>query len=235
MDDFRRRIGKELKDEIPGGNFDLGYFEGRHSTKRWIVSNEDVEQMYSKHDLKGGELFLWVDLDNNYIEPPSKKRKEDNSGNAYGSRRQEKENRVEEAFYVLCEKHKDKYTKPQMKLWARMIANDLHDEYDQPPNVPLITGVISKPQKKECVSEVIAGAAAAFIKAVQTPSTLVQETSTASTIDGGSRLSPGKKTDLRMKHLQQLRYLQQLYDDAILSDSEFMEQKRCIIEGLKTL
>ena len=37
----------------------------------------------------------------------------------------------------LLQIHQEKYTKLQLKLWARMIINDIHDSYD-PPNVPMI-------------------------------------------------------------------------------------------------
>ena len=41
----------------------------------------------------------------------------------------------------------------------------------------------------------------------------------------------GRVVDLRMKNFQQLRYLQQLYEDNILDDEEYVEQKRNIIMG----
>ena len=48
-------------------------------------------------------------------------------------------------------------------------------------------------------------------------------------------LSPGKFADLHMKNLQQLRYLQQLHDDNILSDTEFKEQKQIVLSALRKL
>ncbi len=36
-------------------------------------------------------------------------------------------------------------------------------------------------------------------------------------------MSPGKSVKLRMKNLQQLRFLQQLFEDNILSETEFLE------------
>lgn len=83
---------------------------------------------------------------------------------------EEKERKVNITFGELCDKHEDSYTKPQLKLWARMIINDLHESYDQPPNVPMITGT-PKPHIKETLT---AGAAAAFVTAVSpdpTPNT----------------------------------------------------------------
>ena len=44
----------------------------------------------------------------------------------------------------------------------------------------------------------------------------------------GPGVSPGRAVDLRMKNFQQLRYLQQLYEDNILDEKEYFEQKRSI-------
>ena len=41
----------------------------------------------------------------------------------------------------------------------------------------------------------------------------------------GACVSPGKAVELRMKNFEQLRYLQQLFEDGILSDTEYTEQK----------
>ncbi len=38
-----------------------------------------------------------------------------------------------------------------------------------------------------------------------------------------------------MKNFEQLRYLQQLYDDGILSQAEYTEQKRSILCALRML
>ena len=47
-----------------------------------------------------------------------------------------KEQDIEEAFKVLQEKHSEEYSAPQLRLWARMYGNGLHDDLDNPPNVP---------------------------------------------------------------------------------------------------
>ena len=48
-------------------------------------------------------------------------------------------------------------------------------------------------------------------------------------------VSSDRAVDLRMKNYQQLRYLQQLYEDNILNESEYTEQKRSILAALRTL
>lgn len=48
-------------------------------------------------------------------------------------------------------------------------------------------------------------------------------------------LSPGKIAELRMKKLQELRELQQLYEQSTLSQAEFMEQKSLVLDALRKL
>lgn len=112
-----------------------------------------------------------------------------------------------------------------------MLVNDLHSSYESPPNVPIITGAIQKPSKKDSLSETIAGAAAALIKAVnpQTPSSAADVSTNKLTV------SPGILADTRMKYFQQLRYLKQLFEDSILTEQEYVGQKNIIIEALHNL
>ena len=51
----------------------------------------------------------------------------------------------------------------------------------------------------------------------------------------GACVSPGKAVELRMKNFEQLPYLQQLFEDGILSDTEYTEQKRSILSFLRKL
>ena len=48
-------------------------------------------------------------------------------------------------------------------------------------------------------------------------------------------MSPGKTVELRMKNYQQLRFLQQLFEDGILDEKEFTEQKGNILEFLRRI
>ena len=50
-------IDEALPDE--DSDYSIGYFEGHHQTKRWIVSTEDLEVMYQLY--KEGGIFLWCD------------------------------------------------------------------------------------------------------------------------------------------------------------------------------
>ncbi len=48
-------------------------------------------------------------------------------------------------------------------------------------------------------------------------------------------MSPLKAADLRMKHLEQLRFLQQLMEDGIITRDEFAEQKETVLKTLRKI
>ena len=48
-------------------------------------------------------------------------------------------------------------------------------------------------------------------------------------------ISPGKIIELRMKNLEQLQYLQNLFEDDILDEKEYSEQKNNILSSLRKL
>lgn len=115
-----------------------------------------------------------------------------------------------------------------------MIVNGIHESYENPPNVPMITGSISKPPPRESLSEIIAGAATAIVKAINpAPVTTLPTDSTSESRP--TNLSPGRCVDVRMKNFQQLRYLQQLYNDSILTEAEYQQQKASIMQALRAL
>lgn len=67
--DMRHKIAMELKEEIG----DIGYYDGRHSTKRWLLEDEDVSQMYAIY--RRGETFLWCEMGDEVREVPKKEKK----------------------------------------------------------------------------------------------------------------------------------------------------------------
>ena len=151
------------------------------------------------------------------------------------SKRQDKEHEVDTIFHELREKHDgDTYETPQLRLWARMIQCGTHDDYDDPPRVPMITGIL--PKRKESITDALTAAATAVAKAFSPPSTSqVASASSQMPCTSTVGMSPGKSIELRMKNLQQLRYVQELYEENILSEPEFIEQKQMILDSLQKL
>ena len=64
-------------------------------------------------------------------------------------------------FELLKEKQKD-CDVSKVRLWARIVVNDLHESTEEPPNVPMITGVPTKHSKHEYVHDVVVNAAKAI-------------------------------------------------------------------------
>ena len=211
--------------QIPNNlTFDVGYYEGSQHSKMWLCSKDDLEAMYSKYPR--GEITLWCynNCEDDVV-CNGKRKKEDCC--SVSSKRQKREDSVDIEFEKLKARHGSSYDSLKLRLWARMIVQGVHKDYDSPPQIPAFG---SPPQlHKESVSSAISGAAMAITKALS---------GTPPKKDGSDRqagISPGKAIELRMKNYEQLRYIQQLYDDGILSETEYTEQKRGILDSLKRL
>ena len=91
--------------------------------------------------------------------------------------------------------------------------------------------------RKESLSEAIGGAAVAIVKALKSEEKAKDSSQSSCALSSGTQsaagpgVSLGRAVDLRMKNYQQLRYLQQLYEDNILDEKEYVEQKRSIFIG----
>lgn len=225
VESIRSALYHEFENEITDeGDYNLGYFEGKQQKKKWLVSQSDLQTMYELYHGKA-QICLWCDgkdpMDDEDQPNPAKKRKKkvtaDNSIN-------EKEDEVESIFQKLVAKHGTvKYAGAQLRLGS----NETHDDLDHPPNVPMITGVKHSKQK-ESLTDALTSAAVAVAK-VFSPSS---ENSKPLPL---SQFSPSKKIDLRMKNLEQLRQLQQLKEDGIISPDEFHSQKKIVLTSLSNL
>ena len=166
--------------------------------------------MYQKYP--SGEITLWC---HGYSDTET-------------SRGKRKEDDVDSVFKELKEKHRDKFSTVQLRLWARMVANDLHDDLEQPPSIPAFC-TTPKRARQPSVSRVVSDAAVALTRA------LGESPKDKATISCQAGVSPAKSVELRMKNYEQLRYLQQLLDDRILSEEEYTEQKQVILGSLRKL
>lgn len=148
------------------------------------------------------------------------------------SKLDDREDELESIFKQLKEKHQDKFSGPQLRLWARIIAAKTHDDLDDPPRVPMITGSVKRnSQPKESLSDAFASAVTAIAKVLSPIPNVTQ----AKGAENQATFSPGKKLELRMKNLEQLRQLQQLLEDGILSQEEFASQKKIVLCSLNKL
>ena len=227
---LRAMMMEKFGDQVPSSvSFDVGYFEGQQHSKLCLCSNDDLKSMYMKYPK--GEITLWCEgkgtEHSSVREKRNGKRKRDEPST---SNRQDKEEEVESVFKELKSKHGDKFDAPRLRLWVRMIASNLHEDMDTSPQVPAFNLTPKRQKQSESFASALSGAAVAFAKALgNSPRPEHNENCTPHVT---ASVSPRKTVELRMKNYEQLRYLQTLFDDGILSEMEFMEQKRNILKNL---
>ena len=233
MRTLRSALYHELDNEIPDGDFNVGYFEGSSHKKKWLVSADDLVAMYA-HFKGKKQIPLWCDgkesehTSVHEDEQPRKKRKRSKDKDAHAKKVSEQEGELESMFQRLREMHGSKWSGPQYRLWARAIVSGVHESDDHPPNAPMFNGGIPK-QPKESIVDAFTGAATVIARAIVNPKDLQNEE------HNSVRFSPNKKVDIRMKNLEQLRVLQNLMEDGILNQDEFAEQKRIVLQELNNL
>ena len=110
-----------------------------------------------------------------------------------------------------------------------------HESYDEPPQIPLLTGKQKGcVLRKENISDALVGAATALAQAIMPPVSSPSK-STSSVPGPAHQLSPNNKANLRRRYLKDLRSLSQLLNDGVLTPEEFQEQKDTLLSGLRSL
>ena len=112
------------------------------------------------------------------------------------------------------------------------MSMELHSSYEDPPDLP----AFKEPETKKCkelLTEALAGAAVAFASAMFSDNQK-QEVCRSGHLESSTSVavSPGKTIELRMKNYEQLWFIQQLYDDGMINEKEFAEQKQNILTFL---
>ena len=235
---IRIKLIENFKELVPDSvSFEAGYYEGSKHAKVWVVTDDDVGGMYKKYP-NGGEITLWCEGRGGDKEA-SKKRKRDKE-EAATSWREENEDDVRENLEILKEKYAKtgQYNMTQLHLWARMVVSGQHSSLEKAPDNQAFGGTVAKKSRRsyieEAVSGAVSGAAATFASAFN-PKRPDSEPDHAPTHSSSTSLSLGKVLELRMKNMEQLRYLQNLRTDNILSEEEYSEQKQAILAALKKL
>ena len=117
------------------------------------------------------------------------------------------------------------------------------------PPIPALQGTPQPPKKvrNESLSDMIAGAAITFVNAMRSPDSSVKAQNSVvinaqssplksvPDLDVAASISPCRATDLRMKKLQELHELQNLLENNILNEAEFIEQKTIVLDSLRKL
>lgn len=102
-------------------------------------------------------------------------------------------------LYLRNYRHSE-YDNPKLRLWARMLASNIHDDYDILPAIPAFSAPAPKKPCKENMCEAMTGAAVAFVNAMRSR----DKDSPTTTVAG---ISPKKSVELRMKNYEQLKVI----------------------------
>lgn len=185
--------------------------------------------MYSIYK-EGAEIHLWCEGN---IEPEDPEPVKKRSKTSTSTRRELFEEELDEIYKKLKEKHQENYTGPQLRLWARMLHCGRYSDYDNAPPVPLITGTpATKP--KDTMKEALTGAATAVVKMIQSGGCAEKGVCTPASKSSPTYISPLKNSQLRRSCLEDLKKIKELYEEGVLTQAEFLEQKESILTSLKT-
>lgn len=233
--DLKAKLIEEFDTQVPSTlSFSIGYFEGRQSTKKWLVSPEDLHAMYSTFQQSGKtDITLWCDGAANEDKVVQRKRKRVNEDGPTSSKRADKESEIDDITFDLKGLHGDKFSEPQYRLWARMIINGLHSSRESPPNVPMITGFTPTRNSRRSMEDTVASVVSATVKAMVTPPS--QQTSSSKVVSLPIGTSPSKVVDIRGKCLTQLGNLKKLFEDDVITEDEWKEQKERVLETLRKI
>lgn len=223
-----------FKDKLPPtpDSFQIGYMAKR-SAKRAIENDLDLTSMYKQLNDES-TITLYCETKSTADSTCKRKRK---SPVESESDVEDHETEVKKVAEKLLHIHgKDKYDSRQLTLWGRMIVNKQWKSYDDPPDVPLITGGAKKIPRRESLSEVITGAALALTKAFTTPSKQSSEhVQVALNPPTETGVSPASKARLSSEYITQLKSLQELREVGVLTDEEFQEQKLFALNNIRSM
>lgn len=130
-----------------------------------------------------------------------------------------------------------------------MLITGVHSSKDHPPHVPMITGSTprrSVSQKRDLEESIISTAATIDIAVVaqnSPSSSVVQSPLINQTINEGTAhhkglgvsVSPGKISEFCGRSYTQLATLKHLYEDGVLTLTQFEKRKEMILSGLNKL
>ena len=229
---LKLQLMDSFPEELPSSmDFQVGYFEGRSHAKRWLIENRDLDKMNSLY-MAGSTINLWCegksptgDCDHydRAEQPPSKKPKMSKSDST---------DELDTISSKLREKHSD-MPAPKLRLWSKLIQSGRYDDYDTPPDIPLITGGPAPMKKKGNLVDALTGAATTVVKMLQSNANTVTVSSHTPPKTDSVRagISPLKFAQLRRNCLEDLKRVKELWDDGVLTQEEFEEEKQHILNS----
>ena len=170
---LRAKLVEELRDQVPDSmTFKVGYLEGQKNNRMSIMNQDDIKAMYLRY--KTGEITLWCEGKVDDVGRGNKRKREEQVSSKY----HEREDEAEMIYQQLKEKHADKFDNAQFRLWARMVASNIHSSIVDPPSIPVF-GLAKKPRRdSNNMANAVTGAAVALVNALSSKSDCVSEQAT---------------------------------------------------------
>lgn len=127
----------------------------------------------------------------------------------------------------------------KLHLWAKLIQTGCHADYVTPPNIPLITSRTTpptKPRTNEFMTDAVTEESTAIVNAINHPEVPQPQTPSKSANNQHvKKKSTLKVVALRRSCLDDLKRVKDLYEEDALTDAEFHDDKRRILEMLTGL
>lgn len=250
---LQEKLMEDFPDKLPSSpTFEVGYIEKRNNAKRWIEGTADLTAMYHIFQ-PGSTVTIWCESKDdststdvtNTTAIAGRKHKitseKDTGGSSSKRTSLSHEEDVDEFMEKLRDKHLEegKYTEPQLRLWARMLARGHHQSLEDPPNIPLITGAVAtkKTPRRDELSDVVVTAmkAASQYFSVATKPSDQLSLNLESTPRAAAGISPSSKAKISGMYLSHLKSLQDLRASGTLTEEEFIEQKKYALQSIKGL
>ncbi|CAB4039013.1 Hypothetical predicted protein [Paramuricea clavata] len=129
---------------------------------------------------------------------------------------------------LLKQKHGGDCTEFKLKVWAKMLSNGTHSNYDMPPKIPFFTGLKAGQERNNSPTSTPA------VRAITTATTS-STTTEAITTTVSMPQSMESKARLRSMIIQQLKDLKDLEETGVLDAEEFQAQKKKLANELLSL
>ena len=210
-------------------HFVIGYYEPGHGSKgkkRWLMDDEDVQEMLRMYTKKK-EILLWChDPDIEQLQTVKRKRKSaaDDEGqtpkaksrsrfvNAY----EEKMAEVEEVYQTLEKKHGNSWKPEQLRAWANMYQMKKHTSLEVPPSGRFFGKQVSKPSPHATKADAV-------------PASEV----CGPLISSNQTMSPAKRVALRTQCIEQLERWHQLMEKGGITKEQYDDLQDNILSEIK--
>ncbi len=231
MEQLKDKLLEKFPNYVSGQQFEFGYIgpgHGARGKQRWIINDDDLEDMYSEYQGKK-EVILWLlsmptsdasktkTRSRSPVRHPEDDKKEASGKGKSKSNYERKLDQVETILGRLKEKQLGRYPEEKLRAWAHLIQMEKHASYNEPPDLPFFRGR----QKSDKGSG--GSAASASAKGSGTD------------VTGNTGVSPSKKLLMRTQCIEQLDKWHTLLEKGGITQSQYSELQEKILSDMKDM